>query len=88
MTGKISTMRGWIAVAGLSFLTAGSVWGQVHFYQPPPDSYYKEYGRVQSRHELLVTDPHATATGAQDYLPNPVLYFTIDDLQDAKDEVV
>jgi hypothetical protein len=87
MNSKNPSVRGWITTGLLLLVVHVTAWGQVQFRQPPPGSYYKEYGRVQTGNDLLVTDPNATATGAQEYLPNPVLYFNIDDLQDAKETV-
>ena len=50
---------------------------------PGPGDVYREYTKVPSGDKWRVTDPAAGASGAKEFLPNPVLQFQIDDLQGA-----
>ncbi len=50
---------------------------------PQPGDVYKEFGRVMTGNDWRVTDPNATAPGADAFLPNPILNLTVADLQGA-----
>ena len=72
------------AVALLS--TAVDLHAQVIFKYPQPGDVYKEYVRWNnplSFNDFRVTDPNTDNTSAQQYLPNPDLPITIDDLNGA-----
>ena len=63
------------------FMASGS-YGQLSV--PQPGDIYKEYVlNLKSGDNWRVTDPDATASGAQDFLPNPVMKIPIDDLDGA-----
>jgi len=51
---------------------------------PQPGDVYKEYTlNLKVGNNWRVTDPDAKAGGAQDFLPNPVMTFQVDDLEGA-----
>ena len=47
---------------------------------PAPGSIYKEYYRSNTGNEWRITDPTPGADGAYNFLPNPILDLTVDDL--------
>lgn len=50
---------------------------------PQPGDVYREFVRHQGGNDWRVTDPDAAHPGAAEFLPNPVLEFTIDDFSGA-----
>ncbi len=79
-------MRGTLVLAATA-LVAYMATAQVLFLQPKPGDIYREYARVVTGDDVLVTDPDTPNPQAQTYLPNARIPFSTDDLQDARDSV-
>ncbi len=72
------------AILVLMVAAAGTSDAQRLLRGPQAGDIYKEYSRTMMTYaDWRVIDPNATNADARTYLPNPVLYFTVSDLQHA-----
>ena len=76
-------MRRPLLIAAVVLIAAAGTSPAQQPISPPPGAIYREYTRVNSGDLFRVTDPNATNSSAAEFLPNPQLPLTIDDLQRA-----